>query len=222
MQKYFISTILFVLTLFSTSFAQEQELPKRQFFIRGGLDLSRFALPYLGDIAVKGWEASLDSEIKMDFFPTVEFGMNSIDHKTEAFNYESSGSYFRVGLNYNMLNYQHRLDRNIFFIGARYAFSNYHQQADNIVLDSDWGTYETSFPNKQLNQHWAEAIIGLRGEIFKNFYMGYSIRIKIRLSQSDYGDLTPYFVPGYGDPSKNLTAGMSYSIFYAIPIINIK
>lgn len=221
MQKYIINTIL-LLALATNSFAQDDvELPQRQFFIRGGLDLSRFMLPFINDVEVSGWEASLDAEIDHDFFPTLEFGMNNINHTTDEFDYKANGTYYRLGMNYNMLNYQHRLDRNIFYIGARYAFSIYNQQASNVALENEWGEYETSFPKENLNHHWIEAVMGMRGEIFKNLYLGYTIRVKIKLSGSDFNNLTPYFIPGYGKDN-SINAGMSYSIFYAIPIIRIK
>lgn len=220
MQKYIISILITFTSL--TAFSQEQELPQRQFFIRGGVDLSRFTLPFIYDDAtVSGFEVSLDSEIKYNFFPTIEFGMNNIEYKTNDINYDAIGSYFRVGLNYNMLKYQHRLDRNIFFIGARYAFSGFEQQS-GVLLENEWGEYETSFPKENLTQHWAEATMGLRGEILKNFYMGYTLRVKIRLSKNDNQGLTPYFVPGYGRSDDAVAIGMSYSMFYAIPIIRIK
>lgn len=220
MRKFFINIIL-LLAVFVSSAQNKQELPQRQVFIRGGVDLSRFLLPYLDDIEVKGFEASFDTELNHDLFPTIEYGQNYIDYNNKSYNYLANGTYFRVGLNYNMLNYQHRLDRNIFFIGARYAYSNYTHKANNVTIENDWGSYETSFPEEKLHLHWAEAVMGLRGEIFKNFYMGYTLRIKIKLSESDYSDMSPYFVPGFGKPTDIIKAGMSYSVFYAIPIKKI-
>ncbi len=230
MLKYTFKLLLVLISL--SSFAQEKALPKRQFFIRAGFDLSRLALPYVNDIPVNGFEFSLDTEIKYKFFPTFEAGYNKVDNITETYNdegestyahqYKAEGTYWRLGLNYNMLKYKHRLDRNIFYIGVRYGNSSFSQEAPNIELVNEWGTYETSVPKTNLTAHWAEFIMGLRGEIFTNFYMGYAIRIKTLISQTDDQGFTPYYIPGFGKGFKNIHPGMSYSVFYAIPMKNPK
>ena len=195
-----------------------QDKLERQVFVRTGIDLSRFAMPFINDFGHSGLELSLDTELKYRYFPTLEAGYSQIKDHTELHNYDLYGNYFRVGFNYNVIKYKHRLDRNMFFIGARYGYTSFYHQADKIVIANQWGITETSFPEAQLNAHWFEGIIGLRGEIVKNIYMGYTIRVKQMLSHSDYGNYTPYWVPGFGKATKSMVIGISYSIFYAIPI----
>lgn len=222
MLRYIISIIIIGAAF--NSFGQytqpnpEANMPERQVFVRAGIDMSRFALALINDIPVTGAEVSFDTEIKYTLFPTLEIGMNKVSHTTDDYSYDLSGNYFRLGLNYNMLKYKHRLDRNMFFVGGRYGFSGFNQQASNIVLENEWGPFVTSVGKQQLNAHWFEGVIGLRGEVMKNFYMGYTIRIKKMLHHGDFNSITPYFIPGYGDGGKKTTVGMSYSIFYAIPI----
>ncbi len=217
MLKYTFNILLVLLSL--SSFCQEKKQAQRQFFIRTGIDVSRFALPYVNDIEVNGMEFSLDTEIKKNYFPTLEVGFNKIDNLSDLHYYTLEGTYWRFGINYNMLKYKHRIDRNIFFVGIRYGNSSFTQEANSIQFENEWGGYETSIPKTDLSAHWAEFIIGLKGEIFKNFYMGYSIRIKTLISQSDNKGYTPYFIPGYGKHQK-VHPGMSYSVSYAIPMKN--
>jgi hypothetical protein len=191
---------------------------ERQVFFRTGIDLTRFVLPYTNDYAPNGIELSFDTEIKYNFFPTVEIGYTKIDDDTDLHKYESSGSYIKVGLNYNILKYKQRLDRNIFFVGARYSYSNFYNRADEINIENQWGVFKDSFDYNNLSAHWLEGVIGIRSEIFKNFYMGYTIRIKTMLYHSDFENFTPYWIPGYNQATKSIAVGMSYSIFYAIPI----
>lgn len=216
--KYIISLVLFVLVLQTNA----QEELERQKFVRVGADLSRFALPYIHEFGLSGAEFSLDGEVRYDLFPTIEAGFNKIDDQTDFHDYSMNGNYMRIGLNYNMINYRHRLDRNIFFIGARYAFANYSHQADRISIENIWGEFETSLPKTDLKNQWFESLIGIRGEIVKNLYMGYTIRVKAMLNKPDYGSFMPFWIPGFGKSTKNWTMGMSYSIFYAIPIKNPK
>lgn len=222
MLRYIFSTLLLVIAFSAFSQNKKEELPQREIFIRPGIDLSRFALPIFHDIGITGFEFSMDGEINYNLFPTFEIGLNSIKENTEDFDYEANGNYWRIGINYNMLKYQHRLDRNMFFIGARYGMSNFTQQATNITFENDWGQSVTDFPETDIQLQWVEGVIGIKGEIFKNFFMGYTIRVKGKIKMDDDLGITPYFIPGYGDGSKDLTTGMSFSASYALPIIRIK
>ncbi|MBI9069680.1 MAG: hypothetical protein JEZ09_20455 [Salinivirgaceae bacterium] len=195
---------------------------ERQFFIRPGVDLSRFAVPYMNDNNQKAWEVNLDCEIKYRYFPVVELGSNSVKINTKTYEYKSEGSYMRFGFNYNMLNYRQRFDRNIFFVGFRYGISNFTHEAPYIKISNEWGDYKSSFENTNINAHWTEFVIGLRGEILKNIYLGYTFRVKQMLKHSDYNNLAPYWTPGFGKGSSGRLVGMSYSISYAIPIKNPK
>jgi hypothetical protein len=216
--KYIISLLFFTAPF--ASFAQG--LYERQVFARVGVDLSRFALPYTTDFGLSGMEFSLDTEIKFHFFPTLEAGFNTINDQTELHTYKMYGNYFRIGVDYNMLKYKHRLDRNLFFVGMRYGNSSFSHQADNITIENDYGTLKTSIAETQISAHWFEGVIGLRGEIVKNLYMGYTIRVKTMIKPSSFENFTPYWVPGYGKGVKNIAIGMSYSLFYAIPLKNPK
>ncbi len=219
MWKYIISFLLLVQVAAAQTELKE---PERQVFVRFGVDLSRVALKYVSDFDQQGFEMSMDAEVKYKYFPTIEGGYSKVAHITETLNYQTDGSYFRFGLDYNMLDYKQRFDRNLFFIGGRYGFSAYSQEITKAVISNEWGTINTSVPSEKLNAHWLEAVIGLRGEIYKNFYLGYTIRVKQIISRAAYGDVHPYWIPGFGKGSKSLALGMSYSVFYAIPIKNPK
>lgn len=226
--KYIISITFIALTYISSA----QDKLERQKFIRIGTDVSRFALPYVHDFGLSGAEFSIDGEVRYDLFPTIEAGFNKISDLRQEYNenneltyehnYQLEGNYIRIGLNYNMINYRHRLDRNLFFIGARFAMAKYSHKADDINIENNWGAFKTNLPETKLSNQWFESVIGIRGEILKNLYMGYTIRIKTILNDPDYGSFKPFWIPGYGKSTKNWSMGMSYSIFYAIPIKNPK
>ncbi len=203
------------------TFAQKNDpFKKRQVFVRVGIDLFRFTLPFTNDYNNNALELSLDTEIKYRYFPTFEYGFEKIKDNTEIQNYSLTGNYFRIGFNYNMINYKHRLDRNIFYIGARYGFSGFSQQANRINFTNQWGSVNIAYPETSLTASWFEGVVGVRAEIITNFYMGFTIRIKTMLKHSDYGQVVPYRVPGFGNGTKSVAYGLSYSVFYAIPIKN--
>jgi hypothetical protein len=96
--------------------------------------------------------------------------------------------------------------------------------ADNIAVNSGyWGNYtDGSVAKNSIKAYWIEIGMGLRAEIFKNFFMGWSFngRIMIKKSKDIYMD--PYNIPGYGNGSKKSAIGFNYSIYYRIPILKEK
>lgn len=203
------------------SVAQEsvyEPMPRRQVFVRFGCDLSRFALPYVGDIGSKGLEFSVDGEVGYNFFPVIEIGQQSIRHSTDTIKYNMNGNYGRIGLDYNILKYKHRLDRDICFVGFRLGHTKFNHEASSVKMSGVWGNVDSGMPYTTLNATWGEAVVGLKGELLRNLYMGITVRAKMMLAHSSYGAMVPYIIPGYGKGYNKINAGISYSIMYAIPI----
>lgn len=198
------------------------KLPERQVFVRFGVDLSRFALPFVGEIGSNGFEASVDAEVKYRYFPTIEAGFQSINHEVADLHYYMKGEYARIGFDYNIVKYKHRLDRNLFYIGARLGYSNFNHEAPLIIISSKWGEINTLMPKTDLNALWFEGLIGLKGELASNLYMSITVRLKSMISHTNYGNYKPYIVPGFGKGYNWLNTGINYSIYYAIPIKNPK
>lgn len=226
MLKYIFSVLLALIYFFQASGQESRRYKankqtnteKRTLFVRVGTDLSRFIVPYTSKIPVYGFEIFADTELKYKFFPTIEVGFNKVNQETEKYNYDMQGYYFRVGVNYNMVKYQHPTDRNIFYVGLRYAYSNFYQQANGIILENEWGVLESKFPKNICSTLWAEGVIGIQGEILKNLFLGFCIRVKTRFNMSNTQYLTPYFVPGFGNGEKKVQAGISYTVSYSVPL----
>ena len=217
--RYFFSLLAVCASV--SGFAQEsvyEAMPQRQVFVRVGYDLSRLALPHVRNNGSHGFEVSVDGELAYNFFPTVEIGRQSLKRNTDSLRYSMSGDYFRVGLDYNVINYKHRLDRDIFFLGVRLGTSRFSHEAPLAVVNGVLGTAECSIPKANLKATWGEAVVGLKGELVKNLYMGVTVRAKMMFSHTSYKTMTPYIIPGFGKGFYRFNAGLSYSILYAIPI----
>ena len=195
-----------------------EAMPRRQVFVRVGYDLSRLALPYVRNNGSQGVELSVDGELAYNFFPTAEFGRQTLKRSTDSVSYSMEGNYFRVGLDYNLLKYKHRLDRDIFFLGVRMAAAKFSHEAPVAVVNGVLGTVDGNIPKSNHKALWGEAVVGLKGELFPNFYMGLTVRAKMMFSHSSYHNMTPYIVPGFGKGFYRFNAGLSYTILYAIPI----
>ena len=63
---------------------------------------------------------------------------------------------------------------------------------------------------------WLEAVMGLRANVYKDFYLGLNVRYRTRLNMSKNEYSEPYYIPGYG-LGKSTSIGITYSIIYKLP-----
>ena len=180
--------------------------------IRLGFDFGGFAAG-LAKISNQKMEFSGDVGYKKMFF-VGELGFGTKNEKNELYNYKQQGYYARLGIDKNLLKGDDAL-----FVGMRYGFSYQRHQADGIkISDPYWGSIDgSSIPASDFSVHWLEGVGGIKVKLFNNFYMGYTLRLKIKFYNSNYGEYQPFTVIGFGKPDKSVQAGMSYYIFYKIP-----
>jgi hypothetical protein len=164
-----------------------------------------------------GTEFSADMELWPNIFPVFETGYDMLKIKTSYIEYTSNGSYSRVGIDYNLLQAENKKDKDNLFIGFRYGFTLARQQVSQYLIDSYWGPVTGSFGNQSYFAHWGEFLVGIKGEIFHNFYMGWTIRGKVKLNNKDLGYPPVYFIPGYGKAEKGFNLDFTYSVYYNIP-----
>jgi len=209
--------LVMVLTMLQTAEAQKDTL--RTYGPRFGLDLARFAY-ILADPSEIGAEVSMDFELVKNLYPVVELGFSSISEDEDFFSYSAGGAYGRLGFDYNLINLKDRRDHHSFTIGMRYGLAVFSQEARNIhVPNPYWGDYLRSTYEKSLQGHWTEIVAGVKAEMLPNLFMGWSLRYKILLNPDMDPQVPPYLVPGYGTGGKETNFGVSYSIFYKIPLI---
>lgn len=233
MKKLSISiSIIALLTLSSLFFptsaqAQEAKTPveeeeKEAPFFQGvyaGVDIFGFMSKAFGsDITTT--EVSLEANLMNRFFPVLEIGYGSMDTTNDEtdIHYKASAPFFRVGVNYNIFNKKPHLP-GYFTVGLRYGFSSfdYDVQAPDMV-DPNWG--HTSVPvvyeGVKSKVSWAELVIGLKTNVYKDFYMGFTVRYRSRLSMTKNEYSEPYYIPGYGRGKPN-NFGITYNLVYKLP-----
>jgi len=185
--------------------------------IRLGADITR---PFQ-DLWTKGnrygTEFSADMELWPNLFPVFESGFDVMKINTSYIDYKSSGSYSRIGMDYNFLQAENKNDKNIFYVGLRYGFVLARQQVNSYTIDSYWTPTTGRFSNQNYFAHWGEFLVGLKGEIVHNFYMGWTIRGKIKLNNKDLGMPPTYFIPGYGKAENGFNFDFTYSVYYNLP-----
>ena len=132
-------------------------------------------------------------------------------------NYSNDGTYWRVGVDVNLL--VKDPDRNMLFFGARYGKANFSQDLTVLAWNEFTNSLENlEYHNGSVNAHWIELTGGLRVKIWKAIWMGYTARFKFGLSTDDTENIIPSDVPGYGRTNKDSYWGFNYQIFVRIPV----
>ena len=200
----------------------EEKEPKHKAPLFGGLLLTAdIASPVMNLFGQQygNYEVALEADFFHRFFPVVEIGIGYADNTPDDNNYTykcAPSLYGRVGMNYNF--FYNNGSESFFSLGARYGLTYFSYSWDNVRIDEPyWGSEAiVSIPGQKAFAHWAELVVALRVQVYKNFYMGWSgrYRFMIGCGSSAYGE--PMFVPGFGPSAGGF--GFTYTIGYRLPI----
>lgn len=184
-----------------------------------GIYLSTDVFGYIYPIFVKdkyySSELSLTVNLKNRFFPVVEAGIGYSDMVSHLYNigYRTRAPYYRVGMDYNM---QYKNGKpSYIYLGGRVGYTSFDYSVDAPpLIDPVWGgEAPVQFTDVPCRAVWIEAVGGVRAEIAKNFYMGWSLRYKYPLYTGPVLNGGPWYIPGYGT-GKKTAFGATYSISY--------
>jgi hypothetical protein len=166
----------------------------------------------------EGWEVNADIDFYR-YFLVFDYGKWSRSYQGENLDYSNSGRYWSIGSDVNFLTKDE--DRNMFFLGLRYARSRFDETFRVIDEDENWGVndrYADPYINNAVPARWLELTSGIKVKMFKNFWMGYTARFKFGLKTGDTPEMVPHDIPGYGKTNKETTWGFNYQLMYRIPL----
>ena len=212
----YISSWSLLLLLFQPLSGQDT---LRTYGPRFGMDLARFAYIFT-DPAEIGAEFSLDLEIYKNIFPVFELGYSIMSEESDLFDYASGGPYARIGADYNLLPIKDRSVHHTIVIGFRYGISTFTHRAENAIVSSNyWGDLVIQSYENTLTGQWFELVGGIKVEVVPNLFLGWMVRYKILMNPDMDSLVTPQLVPGYGIGTSDRGFGLSYSLFYKIPLL---
>lgn len=162
------------------------------------------------------YEAAIQANVMQKYFPVFEMGFAGADHTaSNNINFKTNGMFSRIGLDLNIIKPKKKQvpTNNLFLVGVRVGFSNFKYDLNNVLLtDEYWNqTQNKNFLNESAAKVWFEISGGMRVEVFKNLYMGWTVRNKNFFKEEAVGKLSPWFVPGYG-----INSGSKWSLVYAV------
>lgn len=203
----------------ATSADTTQEKEKGTPLTFQGIYLSADVFGYIFPIFVKdkyySSEVAVTANLGNRFFPVVEAGFGHTDMVSQLYDigYRTRAPFYRIGMDYNM-QYKNGLP-NYIYLGGRIGYTTFDYTVDApAMIDPVWGDEApiqfTDIPCQVL---WAEAVGGVRAEILKNLYMGWSLRYRYPLHKGSIVHGGPWYIPGFGASSKT-AFGATYTISY--------
>jgi hypothetical protein len=124
------------------------------------------------------------------------------------------GTYLRLGLEKNAFDDP----ANKLFYGMRLAGSAGGYMPQNIRINNEPFTDEQlvagDFSRQSISAFWLEAVSGLQVELHPHIQIGFTVRAKFKLSQSDYIEVPYNWLPGYGFARNNTSLGLNYYLIY--------
>ncbi len=226
MLKYFISILLITGSLELNS--QENNIldtipVKTTFGLKIGIDLSK-QIRMLTESNYKGLVITGDYRILDKLFLAVEFGSEEKKVINEVLDFNTYGSFLKLGANYNVYKNRKGMNNEI-YVGFRYGIGKFNHKLNSYAiydLDQYWNqnlaNNVTDFKN--LTASWIEFVLGFNAEVLNNTYMGLGLRLKRLINQGKPNNFSNLYIPGFNKVLEGnvLGVGISYSIFYQIPI----
>ena len=226
MLKYFISILLIISSLKAIS--QEGKsldtIPvKTTYGIKFGIDLSK-QIRMLTEPDYKGLVFTGDYRILDRLFLAAEFGSEEKKTSNEVLDFDTDGTFLKLGVNYNIYNNQKGLNNEI-YVGFRYGLGKFSHKLNSYTiynLDQYWNqnfvNNSSDFTN--LNASWLEFVLGFKAEIINNIFIGLDLRLNRLISQDKPTNFSNLYIPGFNKvlEENNFGVGVSYSVYYQIPI----
>jgi hypothetical protein len=209
---YIISVVL----LLSSSVIHAQDTIPFVYKIKLGADI--FGPGYYifdhNNLTVEGFIS-----VDIDTNKAVVFEAGYKDYKYSQYNYDylGKGVFFRAGVDFNLL--QPQVSRGQYYggIGLRYGLSIYNNEVPFLDYDNYWGTATSSVAPATHAAHYVEVSPGIRTELFRNFSIGFTVRLRILIYSGSSPDLKPIDIPGYGNGTKRFSPGLNYYLIWSIP-----
>ncbi|MCM4157994.1 DUF6048 family protein [Gramella sp. AN32] len=227
MYRYFFSLFLFI-SVIGSGFSQTAQVAdttnyKEKFGLRVGIDLSKPLRTILED-DYSGIELLGDYRIYKDYYLAAELGNEKITFDSENILTTTSGSYIKLGGDYNAYDNWENMQNSI-FVGVRYGFATFSQTLEGYRIYSRSSYFGPDYrtdavEEKGLTANWLEVIAGIKVELFNNFFLSANVQLKRLIGESTPRNFDNLAIPGFGRTydAGQFGAGYSYAISYLVPI----
>lgn len=219
--KYISSLTLCILVVYSAQAQKIKAVPDtikmplyNGIFVQA--DIASIASSLLSKGETYSYEAAFQADLKHKFFPTIELGFAGANKLTnDKIGFKTNGLFGRIGIDFNVLTPKKdsKPTTNLFLVGLRLGMTNYSYNISNITITDDYwgGTKAVLYNDNSTTKIWYEIAVGVRVEVLKNIFMGWTLRSKSLISNDVEGNISPWYIPGFG-----INNGTNWTINYTI------
>ncbi|MGQ9619513.1 MAG: DUF6048 family protein [Bacteroidales bacterium] len=211
---FFINTLL-LLCLISVK-GQGQDTISFPFKIRIGVDVYGPGY-YFTDRNTFNIEGFISADRDTIKAYSVDAGYTRFNYEQYNYNYKCNGFFIRAGMDFNIISPGESKGKYFAGGGLRYGLSLYTQKVPYLESENYWGKVSYSTGESNHLAHFIEASPGIRTELFRNFSIGWTIRLRILIYSGTNKDMKPIYIPGYGNGTKSFSPGINYYLAWSIP-----
>ncbi|UGU14496.1 DUF6048 family protein [Sinomicrobium kalidii] len=235
MSRYIIS-IFFLICCVFPGIAQEENgenkkdsvVFKQKYGLRVGIDLSKPVRSFTSD-SYNGLELVGDFRISQNLYIAAELGTEKKTTNEDLYTFETSGSYLKAGIDYNLYENWYGME-NLIFAGGRLGVSTFSQDLQEYFIYTPnpyWDENGTSGTDESilgessgLSAQWLEALFGMKVELFNNLYLGATVRLAYLINDTPPDAFSNLWIPGFQKVTDGSRFGLTfnYSVSYLIPI----
>jgi hypothetical protein len=227
MSKYTFS-ILFVLVSF---LGKAQEVKKKdsvapkteRYGVRFGIDAFKLARTFY-EKDYRGLELVGDYRLTRKHYIAAEIGNENKTVDDTQLNFTTKGTYIKVGFDYNA--YENWLGmENMIYVGLRYGASSFSQTLNSYEIYNP-NPYFVEAPTvisgekfNGLSAQWIEVVAGVKAEVYKNIFVGFSFRLNNLISNKKPENFDNLYIPGFNRTyNGNFGVGFNYTVSYFLPL----
>lgn len=163
------------------------------------------------------YEAAVDYALKKEVYLTAEGGWGGSDVDYTDLKYSTRNTFVKFGFDKTMVPRLFPSDWDMLFVGLRYGIAFLKRNDATYTTDDGfWGTTTGTIGGKSITGHWAEITAGIRVELWKGVFAGYTVRGKFLINQKAFKELPPQYIAGYGKGEKATVFDFNFYLQYAL------
>jgi hypothetical protein len=192
-----------------------------------GVDINKIARSFY-DSNYTGIAFTGDYRFTKKIYLFAELGSEDITVEDPLLSTTTKGTYLKAGFDYNA--YTNWLDmENLITVGVRFGFSTFNEKLNNYLIYNPnpyFGQSElidSGITHDGLTASWGEVAAGVNVKVFNNVYVGFSLQLKVLITNSEPTNFENLYIPGFNRTyDGNFGAGFNYTVSYFIPIYKKK
>ncbi len=198
-----------------------------RFGVRFGVDLFKFSRS-LYDKNYKGIEFVGDYKLTKSHYIAAELGNENKITDDTRLNFTTKGSYIKIGFDYN--SYENWLNmENMVYVGLRYGVSTFTQELNTYKIYNSTPFFgeqpiqQSGEKYNGLSAQWLEFVAGIKAEVLKNIYVGFSVRLNKLVVNKKPEGFDNLYIPGFNKTyDGDFGVGFNYTVSYFIPFYKTK